>query len=42
LRDGSSYQFPNPERVQIRRLRDPNVANPFALTTQQTVWVGQQ
>jgi hypothetical protein len=42
LRDGGSYQLPNASSVQIRRLRDPDVPNQFALATQQAVRIGQQ
>lgn len=35
------YQLPNPRSLQIRRLRDPDVPNQFALATQQAVRIGQ-
>jgi hypothetical protein len=41
LRDRGSYQLPNTGRFQIRRLRDADVANQFALAAQQAVRIGQ-
>ncbi len=37
-----SYQFPNTGRVQVGRLSDSNVANPFALAAQQFAGIRQQ
>ena len=41
LRSGGFYQFPNAGRLQIRTLRNPDVANPFALASEQATRIGQ-